>query len=138
MSRSVHANALAKLRSLLAVSALAVVCVTGLSPQAAQAEVVVSFPSAAFLATVEPVYYEGHAAYWYMNRWRYRDGQGWHSYGAEPPYLMNRRFHSAPGRWYYGGRGGRGGGGRGGGGRGGGGRGGGGRGGGGRSGGGRR
>jgi len=114
MSRSTRARALATLRSLVTASALAFVCVTSVSPRSAEAEVVVSFPSAAYLATVEPVYYEDHAAYWYMNRWRYRDGHGWHSYDIEPQFLMNRRLHSAPGRWFYRGHGARGGGFRGG------------------------
>jgi hypothetical protein len=62
------------------------------------------------VATTEPVYFEGHAAYWYGGRWMYRDGRGaWTHYGTEPPFLAERRMRFAPAHRYYGGGGYRGG-----------------------------
>ena len=39
-------------------------------------------PPPEFVVTAEPVYYEGHAAYWYQNHWYYHD---------EPPALADHR-----------------------------------------------
>ena len=49
------------------------------------------YPPADFLATTEPVYFEGHAAYWYHNRWFYRNGGHWGHYDHEPAGLAARR-----------------------------------------------
>lgn len=49
------------------------------------------YPSADFVATAEPVYYGGHASYWYHNRWVYQNGGRWGAYGHEPPGLAQRR-----------------------------------------------
>jgi hypothetical protein len=60
-------------------------------------------PPPEFIATTEPVYYEGHAAYWYGNRWVYRDEHGgWGRYDHEPPALADRRGHFPPVRHSYG------------------------------------
>jgi hypothetical protein len=69
----------------------------------AAAQVVVSFapPTPAFIATSRPVYYEGHASYWYGNHWVYRDPHGWHRYEAEPAYLHGYRGHAPPARYHY-------------------------------------
>jgi len=49
-------------------------------------------PPPEFIATTEPAYYEGHAAYWYNNHWFWRDEHGgWNHYEQEPPYLADRR-----------------------------------------------
>jgi hypothetical protein len=59
-----------------------------------------SYPAPAYVATVAPVYYEGRPAYWYGNRWYFRDGGGrWGYYRSEPRYLYQYR-----GRYGYGGR----------------------------------
>lgn len=61
------------------------------------------YPPADYLATVEPVYYEGHAAYWYHNRWVYRDGGRWGHYNGEPAGLAAHRAQfSGRGRVNYG------------------------------------
>jgi hypothetical protein len=60
------------------------------------------FPPAWFIATARPVYYEGHAAYWYGGRWHYRDGREWRTYREEPRYLREYRSHREPERHYYG------------------------------------
>jgi hypothetical protein len=60
------------------------------------------FPPALFRATTTPVYYEGHASYYYQNRWHYRDGRGWQSYQEEPRYLRDYRSQHEQPRHYYG------------------------------------
>jgi hypothetical protein len=75
----------------------------GLASTPARAQIEVSlFPPAAFIATSSPVYYEGHAAYWYGNRWQYREGGNWHSYREEPSYLRESRGRHEPVRQFYG------------------------------------
>ena len=49
------------------------------------------YPPEAFIATAQPVYYEGRASYWYGNRWYYRDGNRWGYYRNEPRVLYQRR-----------------------------------------------
>jgi len=64
-------------------------------------EVVIAPPPPEVVATVEPVYYEGHAAYWYGGHWYWRDPHGWHWYGSEPAFLRDRRAHFPPPRYHY-------------------------------------
>jgi len=71
------------------------------APAHAQVEVVVS-PPAWFLATAWPVYFEGHAAYWYGDRWYYRDGGAWRYYHEEPGHLRDYRGRHEPQRQFYG------------------------------------
>jgi hypothetical protein len=59
-------------------------------------------PPAYYVATTTPVYYEGHATYWYGNSWRYRDGRTWRSYPREPQYLRDYRSHHESQHHYYG------------------------------------
>ena len=64
-------------------------------------------PPPEWIATTEPVYFEGHAAYWYNNHWVWRDEHGaWGHYDHEPAFLADRRAHFAPVRhsWAHGGR----------------------------------
>jgi hypothetical protein len=49
------------------------------------------YPSADFVATAEPVYYGGHASYWYHNHWVYQQGGRWGGYAHEPPALAQHR-----------------------------------------------
>jgi hypothetical protein len=58
-------------------------------------------PPPAVIATVEPVYYEGHAAYWSGDHWYWRDPHGWHWYATEPAFLRERRGHGPPPRHHY-------------------------------------
>jgi len=89
-------------RSIVTVLA-GVVVVSCLAVAPARAGVSISiFPPAAFIATSRPVYYEGHATYWYQNRWHYRNGRSWRTYRAEPRYLHEYRSHREPERHYYG------------------------------------
>jgi hypothetical protein len=60
------------------------------------------YPPADWVATTEPVYFEGHAAYWYQGRWFYREGNRWTSYQREPPALAQHRAQNgAPARRNY-------------------------------------
>ncbi len=67
----------------------------GLAPSAAAQSN--DFPPPEVIATLAPVYFEGHAAYWYHSRWYYRDARGvWGTYHDEPA------FHARPlERHYY-------------------------------------
>lgn len=58
------------------------------------------YPPSAYIATAAPVYYGGRPAYWYGNRWYYREGANWSYYRNEPPYLAARRGYAAP-RYSY-------------------------------------
>ena len=58
-------------------------------------------PPIAYIDTAEPIYYEGHASYWYGNRWYYRDGPRWRHYDREPDELRERRSHGPPKRRVY-------------------------------------
>jgi hypothetical protein len=60
------------------------------APAQAQVEVRIG-PPAWYIATTRPTYYEGHASYWYGNRWHYREGNRWRAYREEPRYLRERR-----------------------------------------------
>jgi hypothetical protein len=64
----------------------------------AQVEVQLSPPDT-FVASTEPVYYQGHPAYYYNNHWYYRDEQGrWNYYHDEPGELRDHRMHAPPAR----------------------------------------
>ena len=59
-------------------------------------------PPPEVVGTLDPVYYEGHAAYWYNNHWYWRDAHGgWNHYDNEPAFLADRRAHFAPVRHTY-------------------------------------
>ena len=60
------------------------------------------YPPDAYVATSAPVYYEGHPAYWWGNRWYFRDGARWHAYREEPAHLREYRARTGPVRHYYG------------------------------------
>ena len=55
-------------------------------------------PSAAYVATTNPVYYGGRANYWYGNAWRYHANGRWNTYGREPAGLHG--YRPGPGRSY--------------------------------------
>jgi hypothetical protein len=71
------------------------------APAQGQIEVRIS-PPAWFIATAQPVYFEGHAAYWYGDRWYYRDRGAWRYYHDEPEHLRDYRGHHEGGRQFYG------------------------------------
>src|SRR5271156_4665548 len=49
------------------------------------------YPSDAYVGSLEPEYYDGHAVYWYHGGWRYRDGGRWSTYRTEPAQLRQAR-----------------------------------------------
>jgi hypothetical protein len=68
----------------------------------ASAQVVIEVPTPEVIATLTPVYYEGHAAYWWHNHWHYRDAHGrWGHYDSEPKFLHDHRFSHAADHHYY-------------------------------------
>jgi hypothetical protein len=92
-------------KSLAAVAASALAAAALSLPLARDAvaqTISVDFPTPEFMATVQPIYYENHAVYWWHNHWLWRDGASWRSYDHEPPVLEQRRTHDPPGRWFYG------------------------------------
>jgi hypothetical protein len=90
------------LKSTLKIALCAGALAAGASAARAQIEVTVGFPDAGFIATTEPVVFEGHAAYWFGGRWYYRDGRSWRYYREEPGFLRDRRMRRAPERHFYG------------------------------------
>jgi len=86
------------LASVLSMGALAAICLAG-APAVAQEEEV----PAEVIATLVPVYHEGHAAYWYHNAWRYRDAHGgWTHYREEPAFLRDHRTQHPAEYHHYG------------------------------------
>jgi hypothetical protein len=77
------------LASVLAIGAVSAICLAG-TPAAAQ----YAPPPAEVVATLTPVYHEGHATYWYNGFWHYRDTHGaWAYYHEEPAFLHDYRGH---------------------------------------------
>jgi hypothetical protein len=103
MNRTISYNGLSKgLVILSALGALAAVSAIGGSAAAQWVP-----PPPEYIASTEPVYYEGHAAYWYNNAWYWHDEHGaWNHYDHEPQFLADHRAHFQPVRrsWYHGGR----------------------------------
>ncbi|MGD0675808.1 MAG: hypothetical protein ABSC94_10345 [Polyangiaceae bacterium] len=58
-------------------------------------------PPPAYIATVQPEYYEGRPVYFYGGNWYYRDAHGWNYYRREPAYLHERRAHWGEDRRRY-------------------------------------
>jgi hypothetical protein len=96
---------LTPLKGLVIVSAVGALAAVSLIDAPAVAQQWVP-PPPEFVATAQPEYYEGHAAYWYGNHWYWRDEHGgWNHYDNEPPGLAERRAHAPPVRrsWERGG-----------------------------------
>ena len=72
-------------------------CLMATVPARAQDDL--DYPPEAYIATYEPVYYEGRPVYYYGGYWYYREGRAWRHYAAEPHYLHEYRGSHA----YYGG-----------------------------------
>jgi hypothetical protein len=98
MKRSIgtHSKALAGAVSIGVLAAIGLLS----SPGAAQYVP----PPAEVVATLTPIYHEGHATYWYNGYWHYRDGHGaWAHYNEEPHFLHDWRDHH-PNEWRHYGR----------------------------------
>jgi hypothetical protein len=86
------------LTSALAIGALAAICLAGTAAMAQYRP-----PPAEVVATLVPVYHEGHAAYWYNGYWHYRDTHGaWAYYRTEPAFLRDHRLHHPTEYHHYG------------------------------------
>lgn len=103
MIRIIRTNKLRRTACALAIVMAAVATAgCGVQMEASSPGVAVnSYPSDGYVATTEPVYYEGHATYWYGGSWQYRDGNRWNHYDREPPALQQRRMQAAPVRRSY-------------------------------------
>ena len=68
----------------------------------AHAQVVVVEPPSAYIASYEPIYYNGLAHYWYRDRWYYRDHGAWRWYehDHEPGFLRDHRGEWAH-HWHH-------------------------------------
>jgi hypothetical protein len=81
--------ALKSLAGALSIGAVAAICLAG-TPAAAQYVV----PPAEVIASLVPVYHEGHATYYYHGYWHYKDPHGaWAYYHEEPAFLHDWRGH---------------------------------------------
>jgi hypothetical protein len=83
------------LASLLSIGALTAI---GLLAAPAAAQYVA--PPVEVIATLTPVYHEGHAVYWWNNHWHYRGPTGW-GYYTHPGFLREHA-HYVPVYHHYG------------------------------------
>jgi hypothetical protein len=80
--------------SLAIASALSVAAVAGVFAVTTPAAAQYVAPPVEVIATVVPVYHEGHPTYWYHGYWHWRDAHGaWAHYEVEPGYLRDWRVH---------------------------------------------
>ncbi len=93
------------LAAMLAAGAAVVLGCTACGGVAVEADYPVTeyddYPPDGYIATTEPVYFEGHPTYYYRGRWFYRDGGHWHHYDHEPAHLQQWRSRARPERRYY-------------------------------------
>ncbi len=73
------------------------------APPPAPAQDAPPAPPDAYIATVQPEYYEGRPVYWYNGSWYYRGpGGAWGYYRTEPAFLRDRRGHwNEHARYHY-------------------------------------
>jgi hypothetical protein len=57
-------------------------------------------PPTTYVASYEPVYYNGLAHYLYRGHWFYRDHGAWRGYDREPGFLHDRRGEWAR-HWHH-------------------------------------
>jgi hypothetical protein len=99
MNRTMKPLSRALLASAFAGAAAFAICFAATPAEAQYAP-----PPPEVIATLVPVYHEGHAAYWYNGYWHYRDGHGaWAYYHEEPAFLRDWRGHHAN-EWHHYGR----------------------------------
>ncbi len=85
------------MKSFLFASAIALAATTMFVAPIASAQddaydVDVDAPPPDVIATITPVYWGGHAAYWWNGGWHFRDAHGaWNHYRGEPSYLHTWR-----------------------------------------------
>jgi hypothetical protein len=86
-------------RSILWLAAAAAVPFVAIMAQSTDARAEV-WPPGTYIASYEPVYYNGFAHYFWHDRWYYRDHGGWHGYEHEPEFLRGRRGEWAH-HWHH-------------------------------------
>ena len=85
--------------TVLAAGVTAAICLT---PSTASAqEVWVGGVPSVYIASREPVYWNGRPHYWYNGYWMYREGAAWRYYRNEPGYFRDWRGRYPNGRWGY-------------------------------------
>jgi hypothetical protein len=62
--------------------------------------VVVEGPPTSYVASYEPIYYNGWAHYWWHDHWYYRDHGAWHWWDKEPGFLHDHRGEWAH-HWHH-------------------------------------
>jgi hypothetical protein len=90
------------LRALLLTIPVGAVVVAVAPGQAAAQDIAPPPPPDAYIATVQPEYYNGRPAYLYNGNWYFRDAHGWNYFHTEPAYLRDRRSHqNEHARYHY-------------------------------------
>lgn len=79
------------IRWFVASSVLPIAAIAAYSWEARAQVVVAVGPPSAYVASYEPVYYNGFAHYWYRDHWYYRDHASWRWWTQEPGYLHDQR-----------------------------------------------
>jgi len=54
-------------------------------------------PDDAYIASLEPEYFDGHSTYWYHGAWRYQVNGRWNAYRSEPAQLHQARLRNNAG-----------------------------------------
>jgi hypothetical protein len=75
----------------LIASAALPLAIVGYSTESRAQTVVVAGPPSEYVASYEPVYYNGSAHYLWHDHWHYRDHRAWHRWDHEPAFLHEHR-----------------------------------------------
>ena len=84
----------------LTCAALPCLAIAGSTHDANAQAVVTVYPPSSYVASYEPIYYNGAAHYWWRDHWYWRDHGAWHSWEREPDYLRDHRGEWAH-HWHH-------------------------------------
>lgn len=84
----------------LVASAALSVAILAYSRESRAQTVVVTGPPSEYVASYEPVYYNGSAHYFWHRYWHYRDHGIWHRWDREPAFLHDHRGEWAH-HWHH-------------------------------------
>jgi len=87
-------------RSILVAAALVAAPFVGIAAYSTNASAEVIVVHETYVASYEPIYYNGFAHYLYHGHWYYRDHGGWHGYDHEPAVLGGHRGEWAH-HWHH-------------------------------------